>query len=295
MKYEPLVRRLLDKEYLYVNSDHLQKDIRIIKEGRYSNIFILGAENYKLNNVNWLAEIGETIESIIITPLAGISFSYSGLAFCGNLLNIRINNEVDVPIDLSSNCKVKSLSLLKYRKVTGINHIQSLQSLVLTRHIPSYFLTYDWISNFPNLKNLSLLGINLSEGFGFLKGRNLKTLTIFNSRNISMEGILNTTIKELDVDRCKNVKYQENIFKLNSLISLKLIDSIFIDDARRFLDLTNLKVLVVMGTSNIEKGNLSCLKGKLRHFGFDNKRHYDTKYEEFKENYLAENGSQIAT
>ena len=72
--------------------------------------------------------------------------------------------------------------------------------------------------------------------------------------------------------------------KLAKLKWFALIDSIILKDTNFLKSLINLEVLVVLGTSYFENGDLSNLKGRFRHLGIDDKKHYNLKSNDFKTN-----------
>lgn len=96
-----------------------------------------------------------------------------------------------------------------------------------------------------------------------------------------MKGLLELNISYLDIDRCKNIENEELIYKLKSLKTLKLIDSVVVESADKLNALVDLESLVVMSTSYFKDGNFDSMKNRFMHFGFDNKKHYSIKYDAF--------------
>jgi hypothetical protein len=271
-----------DEPFLYVDSENLENEIDFIKKNDIRNICIPGYQEYKLHDVDWFSEIGKQIQSLIITPPSNHQFSFGGLKYCTELRRVRINNETNDLVDLSNNTKLRKLSLLNYKFAIGVEALSLLESLVLTNKTPSKLITKETFDGFKNLQTLTLQGVKLSKGLEFLKNSPIDRLVIFNSRKPSLKGLLDLNLSYLDIDRCKNIEKEELIYKLGNLKTLKLIDSVVVESADKFCELVNLEALVVMGTSYFIDGNFDCMKDRLLHFGFDNKRHYNIKYDEFK-------------
>jgi len=283
MSYMDRLKKLAneDEPFFYVNSEKLKEDIDFIHKNNIKNIFISGYQDYKLHNVDWFNEVGGQIQSLVITPPSNHEFSFNGLRYCTELKKIKINNETNDSIDLSNNKRLKKLSLLNYKFATGIEDLSRLESLVLTNKTPPKLITKETFDRFKNLKSLTLQGVKLSNGLGFLKNSSITTLVIFNCRKLSLKGLLELNISYLDIDRCKNIENEELIYKLKSLKTLKLIDSVVVESADKLNALVDLESLVVMGTSYFKDGNFDSMKNRFMHFGFDNKKHYSIKYDAF--------------
>ena len=113
---------------------------------------------------------------------------------------------------------------------------------------------------------------DLLEKLEKYKKRNLK----LKEKVKSLENILQESAAAIIIGNKKGKIIDAN----NKAIQLSLYDY------DELLKLKTLKLAVIMGKSIIEHGDLSNLKHKLNHFGFDNKRHYSIKFEEFKKSYL---------
>ena len=139
----------------------------------------------------------------------------------------------------------------------------------------------------PHLKFLSLLHADLSRGIDFLKGLNeLNQLQFFNCKNILLNWLVPPKLESLVFDRCKKIDRIETIFELKKIRNLSFIDSITLNSASDFIKFDELETLIVLGKSYFIDGNIKVLKNKLKHFSFDDKRHYNVKYEEFKKLFL---------
>ena len=162
-----------------------------------------------------------------------------------------------------------------------------LESLVLNSP-PHKLLDGQLFSGLSALKYLCLSNLKNLNGLRFLRGSSVKSLLVCYCRNVSLKGISHLNLDALEIANCKCVDRWNEVLEVQSLKTLKLIESIKVKSVDSLCALKNLEVLVVLGSSYFENGNLDAARGRYRHFGFDNKRHYNIRYDEFKKKYLRE-------
>jgi hypothetical protein len=181
---------------------------------------------------------------------------------------------------------VKNLYLGPQTRINGLDSLRALEQLILIKTGKQFF-TRHLFASWSELRSLTLLSPKLPPDLSFLNNSHkLRELEIYNCRSefdcTEIASSLNS-LEELRIERCKNIKGLEVILpQLKSLITLAVIDSIALKSATFVGRLPNLKNLIVMGSSFFENGDLSNLKGRLEHLGIDNKKHYNLKFEDFK-------------
>lgn len=285
MNPEGRIKFLAGKNVLYVNSKFLESDIQYIREHGVKHLMLLISCGYELNNVDWLSEVGDIIESIILTPPKKSVFSFTGLRNCKCLSDLKINNCRRDVIDLSNINSLTSLSVEDYRYVIGLETLSNLETLGM-RSPPERLLTVDFFSHFKKLRHLGIVQKGLPEGLEFLIGSSISDLFIAFCRRLSLRGLSSLNLTKLKISNCKNVEHIDEIFRATTLRRLELVDSVKIDSPRSLDPLIDLDVVTLLGSSCFVDGNLDPLKGRLTHLGIDDKRHYNVKYDKFKELYL---------
>lgn len=114
--------------------------------------------------------------------------------------------------------------------------------------------------NFKELKRVELDSISKLQSLGELRN------------NAS-------TLKELKIEACKNIKDFGVLTELTNLEKLSIVNCGELPSLRFIQNLPNLKFLVFLRT-NILDGDLSYCKG-IDYVAFDNKKHYSHKISDF--------------
>ena len=276
-----------DEPYLYVDSNNLDEDIEFIKNRNIKNIMLNSYYGYNIDHIDWLSYFEDfpLLEDLTICPSGIKSFSYEGLKYLSNIKNLTIQNDSKDIIDLAANTNLQQLYTLDSRFLRGLETLINLESLVLTKPHDN-ILTCDVFDNLKNLNYLCLSNRSFKEGLGFLKNTNLQRLMICYSRKLSLEGIRDLDLTWLEIDSCKNIEHADEIFKILTLKELRLINSITVESLESIKALSDLEILIILGSSYLKDGNLDAATGRYRHFSFDDKRHYNIKFEEFKKSFL---------
>jgi hypothetical protein len=277
------------EEYFVIDTDQIDSDIEFILSNRISNVIINGLGKYNLNNIDWLERLDNLILKMYITPPSDCNFSYDGLRWCGNIEKLSINNYGKEFIDLINNLNIRYLFVYDFSKIKNFDLLINIENLTINKAKHSLF-SESVFRNFTHLKTLSINESDLSDGLTFLKGLSLNTLCLYWCKKLSLLGLNNLSVLELKIDRCKKVEHVDEIYLSHSLTKLSIIDSFIIESSEDLLILNKLDTLIVLGTSYFTNGDLSLFKNKLKYFSFDDKRHYNIKFEEFKK-YLKGAGS----
>ena len=165
-------------------------------------------------------------------------------------------------IGLESCSKLKSLTINNYRpKSNDLSELPFLYSVMDLRFFQTKIISLNGIERFKNIKKFMLYSANKLESIEPLQ-------------------ILSNCLEEIDIDKCKNIKDLEKLGMINSLNLIRLTESGEIKSLAFVKELPNLNFLSFWGT-NVLDGNINYCFG-IDYVGFDNKRHYTHKSEEFK-------------
>jgi len=132
-----------------------------------------------------------------------------------------------------------------------------------------------------NLESLDCTQTNLTS-LGFL--RDLPKLTTFEisyaPKLLDIDGLTycKKTLTKLEIDHCKRIDNYEVLYSLPNLERLLISDSKEIPSIDFVSKMPKLQDFSFVGTA-VTSGDLS-LCARLKHVGFDNKKHYSHTYEE---------------
>ena len=272
-------------DFFSVDSRQLHSDIRYIIENEVENLIMFGRGDYRLTHVDWLDEVSHVVKWLVITPPSEGRFSFDGLKYCKGLSRLKLNNYQDEAIDLSSNILLTELDAFSFRNISGLDCLVNLRVLVLNKP-PPRLLCEDVFCKLESLTHLIVCNADLAQGFHFLSRSPLSSLSIFDCRRLSLRGLGRLGLRALEIECCKDIDDFSTIFSLRGLRDLKLIDSVKLDKAADMLRLGELETLCVLGSSWFVDGNLDPLRHRLRVFNFDNKRHYNIRFEAFKASFV---------
>jgi hypothetical protein len=269
--------------YFSIRSKHIDEDISFVIENGIVNIRLNDTYEFFENDLSRLE--GVNIVKLYIQPFSKSSFSYSGISKFRNLEYLVIQNDQPDHIDLSYNVNLRYILVANCINLQGLAFLTKLESMVLTKPTQEHFSS-GVINKLPYLKYISLYDTPIVQGFEFLYESSVEHFTIYNAKHVDFSGIELCNLKLLKINKCKKVSNVECIFQLSSLLELYIIDSFNLNSVRELSQMIKLEVLVVMGKSSIQDGDFTPLYGRLRHFGFDDKKHYLVKHQNFKDSYL---------
>ena len=120
-----------DDYFFYVESSRIASDVEYIQKNNVENIVLNSRADYQLRDVDWFSEVGNSLQRIVITAPSKGNFSFEGLSFCTNLLDLKINNYSNDIIDLRSNSRLKVLDIMHYKKGEGVECITEHESMIV--------------------------------------------------------------------------------------------------------------------------------------------------------------------
>jgi len=277
----PSLRLHVDKvskeQYLILSSNYLSADIAFANENKISN-FVLSDEFYLFNSTNYLSGISSIKE--LTVGVANIDVS--GLKQFINLKRLFLHGR-NRNIDFQG---MRNLEFLQVSFGEKINYsgLENLNSFIFRDCRDKLF---NWKKNFfglSSLEKLELTDCYLPQQLDFLSNcHQLKELEIYlNPKPFRLQALRqNTSLEKLILSQCPHLQYKEDIPLLQTVKWLRLTDCGPIENCSLFYDMPNLEVLIVTGKSFFINGDLSGMMGKLKHFGFEKKRHYSHKPEDF--------------
>jgi hypothetical protein len=201
-----------------------------------------------------------------------------------NFINLKFlsvpDNKKDI-IDVSIFPKLEELCCNLTIRLIGLENLKNLITLFINNYkSPSFNL-----SNLPQIDSLEYLAItlaNIKDISGIERFKNLKKLKIYGAsrlETISNIQLLSNRLIEIEIEKCKKITDYQILDKINTLQKLIISESGFIESLSFIKSLSNLEFFNFWGT-NVLDGNLDYCIG-IKYVGFDNKRHYNHKYEEF--------------
>jgi hypothetical protein len=268
------------KYYFYIDSDKLKEDFKFINDNSITNIK-LTPDLFKIGNIEPLLQL-KHIQSLEIF-LKGIDLGR--LNEMHELEELAIG-ELNENIDVSNLTNLRDVYLLYHKNIKGLNTLNALKRLIVVQaEIP--FFSDSAFSSWEKLEELALLSPKLPKNLSFLRNlKNLKELEIFSSRStfdVSDLSFIKETLEILKIGGCKKIGGIEHILPdLKNLKWFQLTDSIPLSSINFVREMPKLETLIVLGSSYFIDGDIKYLKGRLKYVGIDNKKHYNMKFEDFK-------------
>lgn len=264
---------------LIIESSRLDECIKYIQQGNSTTITINSFQGYDLPDIEFLEEVKDMLEGL---HLPETKFDIKVVNSLHNLRFLGLaDNKKDI-IDLNNFPKLESLACDFSARLKGLERCEKLVYLTLT----GYKSKMKSLNNLPlleKLKEFHLFKTDILSLEGIEKFRNLEKFEIFSAPKLetidSLEYLAGSLL-ELEIEKCKKINDFEVLGKLKALKKLRLSDSGSIKNLAFLEELSELKFVSFWGTSILD-GDLNYCKG-IDFVGFDNKRHYTHKLEEFR-------------
>lgn len=265
-------------EALFIDSSRIDDCINFLLENNYKNITVNSFQGYSLKDLNFLSRLKDLVESVVIGEN---KFDISIINTLHKLRYLGIaDNKKDV-IDLSNFPDLETLACDFSDRLKGLENANKLRSLTIS----NYRSKNNSLSKFPaliSLEHLNLIKPNINSLQGIEKYTNLKRLEIYGASKL--EYIVNISnlksLEQISIEKSKNIKDYETLKDLSNLKKIMITESGDIKNLEFVRTLPNLEFISFWGT-NILDGNISYCEG-INYVGFDNKKHYTHKSEQFK-------------
>ncbi len=264
---------------LIIESSRLDACIKYILEGNIKAITINCFQGYDLSNIDFLSELSNVLEGL---HLPETKFNLQVVNTLHNLKYLGFaDNKKDV-IDLSNFTKIESLACDYSSRLKGLEACKKLKDLTLT----GYKTKNKDLSELPfflEINKFFLFQTDIATLQGIERFSNLKILEIFSApklQTIASLQALSNSLEEIQVEQCKNINDFEILEKVQSLKKIIISNSGEIKTLSFVKELPQLEFISFWGT-NVIDGNIKHCEG-INYVGFDNKKHYTHKLEEFK-------------
>ncbi len=276
------------EQRIFINPITKDRELSISSESFYEDLKFIQDEGIKIvsvgkTNFDW----NKFYLLVYLTSIDGINFGegtrdITDLSFL-DIKKLSINGTKGL-LTLSGLVNLEELFLVYENGLIGLNSLQSLKVFTFNNCRDK---TFNWHENFNGLVSLEKLELTdcfLPPDLSLLNScKQLKELEIyFNPKPFRLQALqYNSKLEKLILSQCPHLQHKEDIPLLQSVKWLRLTDCGPIDDCSLFDSMSNLEVLIVTGKSYFVNGDLSGMMGRLKHFGFENKRHYSHKPEDF--------------
>ncbi len=232
---------------------------------------------YLASNLFPLFEIKDFISGLLLEE----SIDYSGLNYFKNLTYLSIPDNKKDSIDLSIFSDIEVLACDFSDRLKGLESAIKLRSLTIS-NFKSKNNNLSEIPALLSLEHLNLIKPRINSLQGIEKFTKLKRLEIYGASKLDRIGDVSNlkSLEQICIEKSKAINDFEALKDLTSLKKLMLTESGNIKTLSFLKMLPNLKFISLWRT-NVLDGDLSYCEG-IDYVGFDNKRHYSHKSEEFK-------------
>lgn len=233
---------------------------------------------YKANDLKPLLSLENHLEGILLDG----KIEYSYLNKFKKLRFLSIQDNTKDTVDLNNFKQLETLCANITKRLVGLETCQNLKVLFVNSFKPR---TNDLIT-LPRIDTLEYLGLfqsTITDLNGIDNFKNLNRIQLYGlSKLTSIKELkkLSKSLLEIEIDKCKKITDYEILGDLTKLGKLIISESGQMESLTFIERLNNLKFISFWGT-NVLDGNLDYCK-KIDFVGFDNKRHYNHKVDEFK-------------
>jgi len=250
-----------------------------MKENGIKRVLISSYHGFKSDNLKSIMPLNNWIEELVI---GSERMSYDGLSDFHNLTLLGVlDNKKDV-VDLNNFPNLITLNCSLTKRLTGLENCKKLRNLTVS----DYKSKSNDLTAFPvleKLQSLNLIITSITSLQGIERFSDLKKLEIFRAsklERISSLLTLSESLESLEIEQCKKIMDYEILGRMQSLRKIILSNSGEIKSLSFVQQLPLLDFISFWGT-NVLDGNLNYCK-KINFVGFDNKRHYTHKVDDFK-------------
>jgi hypothetical protein len=261
------------------DSSKIELSIDYVKTNNIKRVMLNPFHGFAANDLKSIMPIKNIVEELIIGTE---KLNYNGLEEFHNLKLLGVpDNKKDI-VDLNNYPYLVTLNCSITNRLIGLENCIRLKKLTIS----DYKTETKDLSALPplnNLEHLSLIKTDITTMQGIERFSNLKILEIFSAsklETIAPLQALSNSLKEIQVEQCKKIKDFEILGKVQSLKKIILSESGEIKSLAFVEELPQLEFISFWGT-NVLDGNIKYCEG-INYVGFDNKKHYTNKSEQFK-------------
>lgn len=263
--------------FLFDSSRPKQSVDFAIKNG-YKSVMLNPFHGFTEENLRDVLPLKNYIEELII---GSEKISYKGLTEFSKLKLLGLPDNGKDKVELSNFINLETLACDYSPRIKGLDSCKNLKNLTLT-YYKSKTKNLTDLPLSSSLIELKLFKTDISSLQGIDKQNNLRKLEIFSAPRLEIINAL-SKLKLLEyfrVEKCKSIKDYETLVTLPNLKKIIMSESGEIKSLEFLKSLKKLEFISFWGT-NVLDGNLTYCEG-IAYVGFDNKKHYSHKAEQFK-------------
>ncbi|SFC00014.1 hypothetical protein SAMN05421780_102233 [Flexibacter flexilis DSM 6793] len=261
------------------DSSRAELSINYIKENNIKRVMLDHLTGFVASDLISIIPVSNLIQELVI---ASEKINYKGLEEFHNLTLLgALDNKKDT-IDLNSFPNLVSLNCSITDRLKGLENCVKLKRLTISDY-KSKTKDLSAIPTLEILEHLSLIKADTTTLHGVERYSNLKKLEIFSASKLEAIAALQAlsgSLEEIQVEQCKKINDYETLGKVKSLKKIILSESGEIKSLAFVKELPLLEFISFWGT-NVLDGNIKYCEG-INYVGFDNKKHYTHKSEQFK-------------
>jgi len=267
------------QESLFINSDRLKECIEYLYSNNLRFITINSFQDYKAKDIAFLIQLKDFLEGLSILET---HYDYSVVNELNKLKFLGIPDNGKDVIDLNNFPDIEMCGVTFSERLQGLESCSNLKSLTVSNY-KSKAKDLSALPSLNNLEHLSLIKTDITTLQGIKGFSNLKKLEIFSASKLETIAallVLSSSLEEIQVEQCKKINDYETLGKVKSLKKIILSESGEIKSFAFVKELPRLEFISFWGT-NVLDGNIKYCEG-INYVGFDNKKHYTHKSEQFK-------------
>jgi len=267
------------QESLFINSDRLSDCIKYLHSNDLRFITINSFQNYKAKDIAFLTQLKDFLEGLSVLET---HYDYSVVNGLHKLKYLGIPDNGKDVIDLKNFPNIEMCGVAFSERLQGLEFCSNLKSLTISNY-KSKTKDLSALPSLNNLEHLSLIKTDITTLQGIKSFRNLNKLEIFSASKLETVAalqVLLSSLEEIQVEQCKKINDYETLGKVKSLKKIILSESGEIKSLAFVKELPLLEFISFWGT-NVLDGNIKYCEG-INYVGFDNKKHYTHKSEQFK-------------
>lgn len=232
---------------------------------------------YEADNLDPILPLKDFIEGLLISEKTKID----KLHLFKKINYLCLPNDIADDVDLSIFKDITSLTFQFSKRINGLDACRNLHSIVIRNYKSTSGNLAD-LPIFPVLHELVLSQTLINSLQGIEKFTNLGEFEAFRAYNLKSIAPLQLLIKleKVKFESCKKIMDFEMLGNISSLKKIILLDSGMVKSLSFVKKLSSLETITFWGTRVLD-GDISYCEG-IKNVGFDNKRHYTHKAEDFE-------------